>query len=143
VPSLRFLRSGMFWKWFGSTFLVLGFFFGWELGLFISVLPSPTTIPSTTNRLFISTLIVLLSLNIGLLRWQSTYGTCPIGTKRATTAAGALGAFVLLCPVCLLLPLSLAGLSIAIGMIAAFLPLLRIIALILAIASTVFLWPRH
>lgn len=94
------------------------------------------------ERWFTLGLIFLLSLNAGLVHWRKNCGTCPVGVRRATGIGGAVGAMALLCPACLLLPVSLLGVSVSLAFLAPFLPLLRIIAVLLLLIVTAMLWPR-
>ncbi|PIR52774.1 hypothetical protein COU76_04475 [Candidatus Peregrinibacteria bacterium CG10_big_fil_rev_8_21_14_0_10_49_10] len=130
-----FLKSTVFWKWTALTALLCGFFFAWELGMF-PALPSLPRPPVTQNEILYSIAIaVLISFNAGLLGWKKATGTCPVGSKRAAEMGGVLGAAALLCPVCLIAPLTLFGVSISLSILGPFLPLLRVIALVLLIAS--------
>tara|TARA_Y100000310_G_C20586390_1_gene765626 strand:+ start:454 stop:885 length:432 start_codon:yes stop_codon:yes gene_type:complete len=137
-----FLRSSAFWSWAIVAGLLCGLFFTWELGA-LPTLPALPRPPVTTIEIwFTVALIALLTLNAGLFGWHRKYGTCPLGTKRATSLGGAVGALALLCPACILLPISLFGIGISLAFLGPFLPLLRIIALILLIASAVLLIPK-
>lgn len=138
-----FLRSARFWAVFLVTGALLVAFFAWELGMLplLPVLPRPqATLPET---MFTASLVLLLALNAGLLAWQQRFGSCPRGARRASGIGGLIGAFALLCPVCLVLPLSLLGAGVGIAVFAPFIPILRIIALLILIVSTVVLWPRN
>ncbi|MDA1208717.1 MAG: hypothetical protein O2904_01650 [bacterium] len=140
--NTSFLSQKSFWTPAILSAILLGGFFAWELG-FIESIPGPARPTPTTRDLWYTAIILaLLSLNAGLLMWRSKNGTCPLGAKRVTGICGALGAVTLLCPMCLLLPLSLFGLSISLAFLAPFLPLLQIITLILLVVSTKILWPR-
>ncbi|HVW66336.1 MAG TPA: hypothetical protein VHA78_01235 [Candidatus Peribacteraceae bacterium] len=140
---MRVFRSSLFWIPFIVTLLIVGVFFAWELDL-LSFLPSlPRPSATQTDILFTIVLGLLLSFNAGLATWSMKMGTCPVGTKRATGVAGIIGAVTLLCPVCLVLPASLFGLGIILTFLAPFLPLLRLIALILLLATTWMLWPKR
>lgn len=139
---MQILRSGLFWRWTLGALLVFGSFFAWELG-YLPFLPTlPRIAPTQIEHVFSGTLALLLAVNVSLLRWRSHYGSCPIGTKRATSIGGLVGVVTLLCPVCLLLPISIFGLSLSLAILAPYLPLLRIIALILVGVSTWMLWPK-
>ena len=145
MQQLPFLHSSIFWKTFVITGVVLGLFFAWELGqLPIEGLPVPPRNNATDGeKLFTFSLIILIGLNMGLFFWRRSTGTCPVGTRRATGTAAAIGAIALLCPVCLLIPISFLGVSVSLFFLAPYLPLLRAIAIILLVASTVMLWPRE
>lgn len=132
----RFLQTKVFWGWFLVIGLALGIFFWWEL----TALPRPA--PNASEVGFSILIGFLLALDAGLLAWQQRYGSCPIGAKRATGTAGAIGAFTLLCPVCLLIPVSLFGISLSLTAAAPFLPLLRLIAMVLLGVTTWLLWPK-
>lgn len=69
-------------------------------------------------------------------------GSCPMGIKSATGIAGVLGAVTLICPVCIVLPASLLGLGFVLTFLAPFLPLLRIIAIVLLAVCIWMLWPK-
>ena len=123
--------------------IVVTTFFAWELDFLKSFLPSlPRIAPTTEEILFSALLGFLLSLTTGLLFWNIKEGSCPIGIKRATGFAGALGAITLICPVCVIFPASLLGLGIALGVIAPFLPVLRVIAIVVLGITVWMLWPR-
>jgi len=92
--------------------------------------------------LFTATLIGLFALNAGLFAWRRQQGTCPMGTRRASVLAGALGALALLCPVCLAIPISLLGISLSLLWLAPYIPLLRFVALLVLAVSTMILWPH-
>ena len=139
---MRFLRSSSFWIPFFITFIVMAIFFAWELRMLPASIPAPSRPIPTGNELwFVATLTVLLAVNVGLYSWRTKAGSCPIGTKRATKIAGAMGALTLLCPVCILIPFSLLGVSISLVFLSPFLPLLQIISLVLLIVSLKLLWP--
>src|SRR4051812_24380226 len=104
------LRSRAFWLPFVITFMITVSFFAWELGYFNGVLLSPPRTPaSQAEIMYIALLVILLSLNAGLVFWQNRHGSCPVGVKRASSIAGFLGALTLICPACMLLPASLIG----------------------------------
>lgn len=140
--KVEFLHSNAFWKWAIAAGLLCSMFFAWELGAFPSV-PSPPR-PAVTNGeiIFTAVLIALIALNAGLFNWRRKNGTCPIGTRRASGLGGTMGAVALLCPLCLLLPISLFGVSISLAFLGPFIPLLRTIALALLLGSTALLMPR-
>ena len=139
----RFLRSSAFWIPFCISLIVTGIFFLWEIGTFNQLLPSlPRPSANPFDVAFTGSLIILLSVNAGLAVWQSRFGHCPRGIKRASGIAGLLGAFTLICPVCILLPASLIGFGFLFTVLAPFLPLLRIISVILLVSALHMLWPR-
>ncbi|MFA7681614.1 MAG: hypothetical protein WCX61_01135 [Candidatus Peribacteraceae bacterium] len=141
---LPFLHSKSFWISFWSTTLVLGIFFTWELGYCAAWIWSPPRpLPTQGEMLFTALLILLFALNMGLFAWRRKQGTCPVGTRRASAIAGALGAVTLLCPACLLLPFTIFGTSLSLLTLAPHIPLLRIISFVLLIASTLMLWPKR
>lgn len=142
--SFSFIKSTRFWFGFVSGIILLGVFFAWELTLLqipsLPQLPRPT--PTDFEMIFTCVLIFFLSLDAGLLNWHLGNKSCPIGVKRATAVSGVLGVVTLLCPVCLLIPLSLYGLTLSLTFLVPFLPLLRTIVLILLIATTIIMWPK-
>ncbi|MBT3292857.1 hypothetical protein HN512_04850 [Candidatus Peregrinibacteria bacterium] len=141
--DIRFLKSLTFWKWFVVAAVLTSTLFMWELG-FVSFLPSPPRpAPYRTEFIFTLILIIFISLNSGLIMWNKRNGICPVGTKRATGLAGAIGAIGLLCPVCFLFPLGIFGLSLSLSFLGPYIPILRIIALILLTVSTLLLWPKN
>lgn len=141
---MKFLASKVFWLYFCVTLVFLTLFFGWELGHFKDFLPTlPRPEPEQKEILFASVLNLLLSFNAGLFGYQKKKGTCPVGAKRATGIAGTMGAVALLCPACLLIPLTLFGASISLYFLSPFIPLLQIIALILVVFSTKMMWPKQ
>ncbi len=139
----RLLRSPLFWLPFLVSLIVLGAFFGWELGLLNSIVPSLPRPPATeTDIIFTVILGFLLSLTSGLVAWSSKMGSCPMSVKSATGIAGILGAVTLICPVCIVLPASLLGLGFVLTFLAPFLPLLRIIAIVLLVVCIGMLLPK-
>lgn len=138
----RLLYSPSFWVPFVVTLVITDLFFLWELGYirFLPFLPRPAAY--LWEILFTGTLGSLLSLNTGLIVWQSKYGKCPIGVKRASGAAGVIGALTLICPACVLLPASLIGIGFFFVAITPYLPLLRVMAVVLLFVSSVLLWPK-
>lgn len=140
----RFLRSPSFWIPFVVTLAFTSLFFVWELGYVNRMLPSlPRPAAGTTDVAFTVVLGLLLSINAGLAVWQKRYGHCPRGVKRASSFAGLLGAVTLICPVCLLLPASLIGIGFVFTFLTPFLPLLRIVAVILLGVSGWMLRPKN
>ncbi len=139
----RVLRSPAFWLPFTVSLVLSGGFFLWELGYFQGFLPSllrPQA--SAAELLFTAALALLLSFNAGLVVWQSRYGHCPLGVKRASSVAGAIGALTLICPACVLLPASLIGASFFFAYVSPFLPLLRAVAVILLVVASAMLWSK-
>lgn len=124
------------------TLVITDIFFLWELGYitFLPYIPRPGAY--VWEILFTGTLGFLLSLNTGLIFWQTKYGQCPIGVKRASGAAGIIGAFTLICPACVLLPASLISVGFFFTAISPYLPLLRVMAVVLLFVSSVMLWPK-
>ena len=140
---MKFLEDRSFWYAFALTLLFAGGFFAWELGYLSSYLPSlPRPMPSDFEHWFAIAIAILLALNVGLFRWQQKHGTCPIGAKRATGIASVIGATALICPACILLPITILGTSVSLLFLTPFLPLLQIIALILLLVSTKMFWPK-
>ena len=137
---MQTLRNKHFWLPFLLTTLALGTLFVWELGLLPSAPPRPHA--TWSEILFAIVLDVLIALNAGLLSVRKKNESCPVGAKRATGIAGVLGATALICSACTLLPLTLFGASISLAFLTPFLPLLRIIALLLAVVGVFLLWPR-
>ena len=139
-----FLHQRSFQKGFLLSLLLTGAFFAWEIGYialpFLPVLPRPH--PTNVEVYFTIALIALFSLNVGLFQYQKACGSCNIGAARASTLGGIVGAVALLCPVCLLLPISLLGVSISLVFLAPYIPLLQFIAIVLLVVSTGVLWPR-
>lgn len=133
---MQFLHSKYFWRPFFISALLCSAFFAWE----INFLPRPE--PTKFELLFTVVLVLLLSLNAGLAFYRMQCGTCPIGAKRASTIAGGLSIITLLCPACLLIPVSLFGISLSLTILTPFLPLLRGIVLLLLVVSTILLWPK-
>jgi hypothetical protein len=143
VRRLIFLTNHAFWIWALSAVLLASIIFAWELDVFASLLPSPPRPPVTRGEFaFVALLVILLGLNAGLFGWRRALGTCPLGVRRATGVGAALGAATLLCPVCLLVPVTLLGASVSLSVLAPFVPLLRTITLLVLLATTSVLWPR-
>lgn len=139
-----FLSEKTFWRPFILSALLLSAFFAWELGYMGDMLPRlPRPEPSTFELYFTIILIALLSLDSGLVWYRLKQGTCPVGAKRASTLAGGLGIITLLCPACLLIPISLFGISLSLTFLSPYLPLLRAIVFLLLIVSTLMLWPKN
>jgi hypothetical protein len=138
-----FLRDRTFWLVFVCTLVLTGLFFAWELGMFYPYLPTlPRPRATDTETGFTALLIFLFSLNIALFAYQRKRGTCPVGARNASAIAGTIGVVALLCPVCLLLPITALGASFSLLFLMPYVPLLRVIALVLLIASTMMLWPK-
>lgn len=139
-----FLRSARFWLAFALSGAAFSLLVLWESGVFAGWLPSLPRGPVTTGEAIFAVLIVaLLALNTGLFVWRRAHGSCPIGTRRATGAAGALGALTLICPACLLLPVSILGTGLTLSVLSPYVPLLRFVSLVLLAASAVLLWPHR
>lgn len=142
--NMHFLKSPVFLKWFGSVFLLCCIFFAWELGAFRELVWSlPRSEPTQSELLYTGLIIVLLSFAAGLTGYRIRQGSCPIGARNASAAAGMLGVVTLLCPVCLLLPFSLFGLSLSFALLTPYMPLLRVITLLLLLTSIGLLWPKQ
>lgn len=125
------------------SLVITGTFFAWELGYFQMILPSFPRPPALLWELaFTGILGVLISLNAGLAVWQSKHGSCPVGVKSASGIAGIVGALTLICPACILLPASLIGFGFFFAFIGPYLPLLRVIAVILLVAALWMLRPK-
>ena len=143
--SFSFLRSARFWFVFCVSGIVLSVFFAWELHLiafdFLPVLPRPD--PTNLEKIFTLLLIFFLAFDSGLLAWRMRYSHCPVGAKRATVFSGTLGMIALLCPVCLLLPASLFGVTLSLTFLAPYIPLLRSIVVVLLVVTTAMLLPRE
>ncbi len=140
---LRFLRSPSFWFPFLIALAVLSLFFLWELGILHTVAPSLPRIRTTVLDLtFTGILWILLSFTIGLAAWRNRETSCPIGVRRATGVAGVLGAVSLLCPICIALPVSLLGVSLTLSFLSPFVPLLRVIAIVVLVTAVSLLWPK-
>lgn len=140
----RVLRSPVFWIPFIIAFIIAELFFAWELGFFINYIPSyPRPFATHGEVIFTGLIGLLLALNAGLINWQRKFGHCPIGMKRISGAAGVVGALTLICPACVLLPASLAGIGFVFAALTPHLMLLRIITIIILLVSTVMLWPRR
>lgn len=137
------MHSSVFWVPFAITFFFAELFFAWELGYFINVIPSYPR-PYATNGEVIFTGIIgfLLAVNVGLIAWQRRFGHCPIGVKRASGAAGLIGALTLICPACVLLPAGIAGAGFIFAALTPHLILLRIIAIFVLLVATWMLWPK-
>jgi hypothetical protein len=133
---MTFLHSKNFWRPLILSTIGLGAFFAWIL----SALPRPE--PTQLELIYTAVLIALLSFDSGLVFFRLKQGTCPVGAKRASTVAGSLGIVTLLCPACLLIPLSLFGISLSLSFLAPFLPLLRVVVMFLLVVSTMMLWPK-
>ena len=122
-----------------ATFLI----FAWEIGYFKAWLPTPVRAPATMAEWeFVTTMTLLIALNAGLYAYGRARGSCPIGVKRATGIAGVMGIATLLCPACTVIPLVILGSTISLTFLAPFLPLLRLITMILLVATCVLLWPK-
>jgi hypothetical protein len=139
----RVVTSAVFWRWFIITSLVMSIVLAWEMNLLSPTLPGPIRPPITTEEGFFTLLIVLLTgFDAGLYVWRRRHSSCPTGVRRATGLGATFGALALLCPACTLIPIALLGTSITLGFLTPFLPLLRLIAVILLAAVAMMLWPR-
>lgn len=139
----RVLRSKHFWIGFVTAAVLTGLFFAWELGMLDEILPTIPRSPALANEWWFTLLLsLLLSLNAGLITYHTKEGTCPIGTKSASGVAGILGAFTLICPVCIVLPASLFSVGVFFSVLAPFLPLMRVVAIVLLLFSLVLLRPK-
>ena len=132
-----FLNDKHFWRPAVITAIALSAFFAWVL----NALPRPEV--TSFEMYYILILIALLAVDSGLVFFRIKKGTCPVGAKRASTLAGGLGVVTLLCPACLLLPISIFGLGLSLSLLAPYLPLLRAIVLLLLVVSTLMLWPKN
>ena len=140
---MEFLQSKTFWRPALIAFVLLGLFFSWELEYFGDAIPRLSRPePSQFELIYTVVLIALLSLDSGLVFYRLKLGTCPVGAKRASTIAGSLGVVTLLCPACLLIPISLFGISLSLSVLSPFLPLLRVIVMFLLVVSTLMLLPK-
>jgi hypothetical protein len=138
-----FLRSTYFWAPFLVCAVVLTLAFGWELNVLPLPIPSLPRAPATGVDLFFTIILgALIAFDAGLLEWRRQRGSCPIGATSATGVASLLGGLAILCPLCLALPASLFGIGTFFVFLSPFLPLLRVVAFILAFVSLVLLWPR-
>ena len=142
--NFSFLRTGRFWIATIVALLATGLLFAWELNFLSTIgLPGPPRFAPNLRELLLTGIILMLfSVNIGLANWWRGIGSCPMGTKKATGAAGAIGAIALLCPVCLILPLGIAGLSLSLGFLVPFVPILQVVAIILLNVSFFLLLPK-
>jgi len=143
--NLSFLSTGRFWIATLIALLVTGLLFAWELNLLTDFgLPGlPRFAPSTRETALAMLIALLFSLNVGLLVWNKRYGVCPIGTKRATGAGGAIGAFALICPVCALWTIGFLGLSLSLAFLVPFVPIFQLVAIILLGVSFFLLLPKN
>jgi len=138
-----FLKDKTFWRPAVISAIALSVFFAWELGYIGDLLPLlPRPAATTLEIVYTIILILFLSLDSGLVFFRLKKGTCPIGAKRASTIAGGLGVITLLCPACLLLPISIFGIGLSLSLLAPYLPLLRAIVLLLLVVSTLMLCPK-
>lgn len=138
------LSSRTFWLPTLVTLIACGVLFGWELGGFAGWMWTPLRPEPSMQEIVLTGIIaLLLSADVGLIVWRTQRGSCPAGTKRAAGIAGILGIVTLLCPVCIALPVSIAGVGIAMAAVSTFVPLLRAIAIVLLLAAGWMLWPRR
>lgn len=133
-----FIRSA------ATTAFVFGLFVLWQLGFFRSIVYSlPRGNPSWYEYVFATALIIMVSANVGLLRWQKHFGHCPVGNKRASGIASILGAFALVCPACVVVPFTLFGSSIILSTFSPYIPMIQIVSLVLLGISIVLLIPKQ
>ena len=135
--NMSAFRSSSFWYAAILSAVLLSAVFTWVLWY----LPRP--VPTSMELTYTAILLLILSLNSGLIFFRLKHGTCPIGAKRGSTIAGGLGIVTLLCPACLLIPISLFGISMSLTILAPYLPLLRVIVLFLLVVSTMMLLPTN
>ena len=139
----RFLSSSVFWATFLTAGILSSLFFAWETDLLAAYVKGPLRPPVNTEEWIFSVGIILLfSLNVGLFFWGRKYGSCPRGVRRATGRGTVLGAVTLLCPACTVLPLTFIGAGVTLAFLGPFLPLLRIVAVIILLAVSALLWPK-
>lgn len=140
---MSFCKSPHFWRPAVFTAAIFGAFFAWQLGYFGDLLPTLSRpAPSQLELVYTCIIILLLALDSGLSFFRMKQGTCPLGAKRATKIAGGLGVVTLLCPACLVVPISLFGVSLSFALLSPFLPLLQSIVILLLAVSAVLLWPK-
>ena len=101
--------------------------------------PKPTKLKYAYTIAF----FCLLALNTGLIVHRIKQGSCPIGSKRATGIGGLVGALAILCPACLVLPLSLFGISLSLSFVAPYVPLMRVVVLLTLVSSAILLIPKR
>lgn len=139
----RVLASAVFWRWFVIACVLTGVSLAWEMNAFTPWLPGPIRPPVTgEERIFSAIIVLLIGFDAGLYGWHKRFASCPVGVRRATGLGGAFGALALLCPACTLIPIALLGTSVTLGFLTPFLPLLRIVAVIILAAVASMLWPR-
>ena len=144
IMNTSFLHAGRFWKATLIALLATGLLFAWELNALAPLgLAGPPRMQATTREVVMTIIIVFLfSVNVGLIAWQKQFGTCPAAAKGVTGVAAGIGALALLCPACLLVPLGVAGISLTLGFLVPYVPLLQIIAIILLGANLLLLIPQ-
>jgi hypothetical protein len=137
---MKFLQLNTFWKPAVIATAIAAILFLWLLGTFNGVIWSPPRpAPDMLEWLFTIALIILIGLNVGLMSYQRKHGSCPIGAKRASRIGGTIGALALVCPACIAVPLSIAGLGTALSLFATFLPMLQVVSIVLMVMSAVIL----
>ena len=143
--SFSFLRTGRFWIATIVALIATGLLFAWEMNLLENIgLTGPPRYEPTTREMILTSVITLLfSLNVGLLVWSKRYGVCPVGSKRATGAAGAFGFLALICPVCVLWSVGFLGLSLSLAFLTPFVPLIQVVAIILLGVNLFLLLPKN
>lgn len=142
--NTAFLTSGRFWIAAGMALAGTGLLFAWELNYLASIgLAGPPRFTPTGRDVAASVIIALLfAFNIGLIAWRQRHGSCPASAKRAAGTAGFLGALALLCPACIALPIGIAGASLGLAVLAPFVPLFQLVAIIILCASCYISLPQ-
>ena len=138
-------RASRFWNGALIALAGTGLLFAYELNMLsrIGLQGPPRSMSHTWETMLAIIIALLFSMNVGLIAWHGTQGTCPIGVRRATGAAGILGAIALLCPVCLALPIGIASVAAVLVLLGPFVTLIQIIAMVLLIAGLWLLVPRN
>jgi len=144
IMDTSFLRAGRFWIATILSSAATGLLFSWLLGLLSPFGFTGPPRPQPTNIELLSSVLTaaLFSVCIGLIVWQRKYGSCPMGSKRATGIAGTLGTTALFCPICIILPAGVAGFSLSLSFLTPYLPLLRTIVLLMLVMNLSVLLPR-
>lgn len=142
--NMAFLRAGRFWSGALIALAGIGLLFAYELNMLSSIgLEGPPRSMSHEREAIFAILIALLfSINVGLIAWHRKQGTCPIGVRRAASLAGVLGTIALLCPICLAVPIGIASAAALLVLLAPFVMLIQIIAIVLLCAGLWLLVPR-
>jgi hypothetical protein len=140
---LPFLRDRRFWLAAIAMAAGCAFVYGWMAGAFAPLLRGPLRPPITRGELIFTLLMIgLLSVDAGLYAYRRARGSCPTGTGKATGLAGILGGLVLVCPACTFIPIAFLGTGFTLAILTPYLPLLRAIAVVLAGACLLMLWPK-